>query len=52
MAVDEVLKATSLYFITAFISWAAWKKHVSADALNMMLENVAQDRNMTIGTDE
>lgn len=40
MAVDEVLKATSLYFITAFISWATWKKHASADA-----------RNMTIGTD-
>ena len=52
MAVDEVLKATSLYFITAFISWATWKKHVSVDALNMILENVAQDRNMTIGTDE
>ena len=52
MAVDEVLKATSLYFITAFISWATWKKHVSADARNMMLENVAQDRNMTIGIDE
>lgn len=32
MAVDEVLKATSLYFITAFISWATWKKHASADA--------------------
>ena len=52
MAVDEVLKATSLYFITAFISWATWKKHASADALNMTLENVVQDRNMTIGIDE
>ena len=33
MAVDEVLKTTSLYFITAFIAWATtWNKHDSADA--------------------
>ena len=33
MAVDEVLKTTSLYFITAFIAWVTtWKKHDSADA--------------------
>ena len=33
MAVDEVLKTTSLYFITAFIAWATtWKKHDSAGA--------------------
>ena len=32
MAVDEVLKTTSLYFITAFITWVTWKKYDSADA--------------------
>ena len=33
MDVDEVLKTTSLYFITAFIAWATtWKKHDSAGA--------------------
>ena len=33
MAVDEVLKTTSLYFITAFIAWATTRnKHDSADA--------------------
>ena len=33
MAVDEVLKTTSLYFITAFIAWATtWNKNDSADA--------------------
>ena len=33
MDVDEVLKTTSLYFITAFIAWlTTWKKHDSTDA--------------------
>ena len=32
MAVDEVLKTTSLCFITAFITWVTWKKYDSADA--------------------
>ena len=52
MAVDEVLKATSLYFITAFISWATWKKHASADASQIsqvepQASQVAQARNTT-----
>ena len=42
MAVDEVLKATSLYFITAFISWATWKKHTSADASRYSVPNTQQ----------
>ena len=29
VAADEVLKTTSLYFISAFISWVTWKKHAS-----------------------
>ena len=32
-AADELLKTSSLYFITAFISWAALKKHASIDTL-------------------
>ena len=42
MAVDEMLKATSLYFITAFISWATWKKHASADASRHSVPNTQQ----------
>ena len=42
MAVDEVLKATSLYFITAFISWATWKKHTSSDASRYSAPNTQQ----------
>ena len=31
-AADELLKTSSLYFITAFITWATLKKHASIDA--------------------
>ena len=31
-AADELLKISSLYFITAFITWATLKKHASIDA--------------------
>ena len=33
MAVDEVLKTTSLYFITAFITWVTWKKQNTCPAI-------------------
>ena len=47
-AADELLKTSSLYFITAFITWATLKKRASIDIPNKMKEpKILKNRPLT-----